>query len=222
MLSESRIRLSAPEEPKVSAGPIPIAQSRYWRAPHEEGVSDASPAVAVFMTPRAYVHCCRHAGSDMSNEVGGGLAGKRLVDTETGQPFIVIEAAIPARYTRQGSAYLTFTQDTLVALHDELEERHPGKELLGWYHTHPRMDVFLSGYDVWLHQHFFPNPWQVALVIEPHTSKGGFFVWQNGGRLDPRRYVGFYELTRDGLITVVHWRNLRAEAAAAPPEGGPT
>lgn len=218
MLSESRIRLSAPEEPKLSSGHIPIPHARYWRSPHEDGAADL--AIAVFMTPRAYVRCCAHAGSDLKNEVGGGLAGKRLADADTGQRFIVIEAVIPARHTRQGSAYLTFTQDTLVALHDELEDRHPGKELLGWYHTHPRMDVFLSGYDVWLHQHFFPNTWQVALVIEPHASKGGFFVWKNGGQLDPRRYVGFYELMRDRRLTVVHWRNLRPDMAAGSPEGG--
>jgi proteasome lid subunit RPN8/RPN11 len=172
------------------------------------------------MTQRAYVRCCAHAGSDLNNEVGGALAGKWRADAQTGQPFIVIEAALPARHTRQSGSYVTFTQDSLVALHDDLDERHPGKELVGWYHTHPRMGVFLSGYDVWLHQHFFPNPWQVALVIEPYTSQGGFFIPHSDGRLDPRRYVGFYELSKNGRRTVVAWRNLRLDAAAPPAEGG--
>lgn len=218
MLPESRIRLSPHEEPIPLLAHIPTAHARCWRSAFESG--ELKTGVEVFITQRAYVRCCAHAGSDLNNEVGGALAGKWRADAETGRPFIVIEAALPARHTRQGSAYLTFTQDSLVALHDDLDERYPDKELLGWYHTHPRMDVFLSGYDVWLHEHFFPNPWQVALVIEPHSAKGGFFVRQLDGRLDPRRYFGFYELARSGRPSVMRWGNLRLEAATPPTEGG--
>lgn len=116
------------------------------------------------------------------------------------------------RLTRQGSAYLTFTQETQVALHQTLEERFPKKELVGWYHTHPRMGVFLSEYDTWLHRNFFPELFQVALVIEPYSSSGGFFIRQPDGSLDPRRYYGFYELHNRKRRSVVHWRNIFPEA----------
>lgn len=218
MLStRSRIRLDPPEAPKPRTGHTPIARAHCWQSQHENGTPRTG--VSVFMTQRAYVRCCVHAGSDLNNEVGGGLVGKQRIDTVTGQPFIVIEAALPARHVRHGSSYLTFTQDSLVALHDDLEERYPNKELLGWYHTHPRMGIFLSGYDVFLHEHFFPNPWQVALVIEPHTSLGGFFVREPEGVLDPRRYVGFYELAPQGRVSVVRWNNLHLAAAPEPAEG---
>ena len=81
-----------------------------------------------------------------------------------------------------------------MALYEELKERYPDKELVGWYHTHPRMGIFLSEYDTWLHRNFFPEPYQVALVIEPHSATGGFFIRQPDGSLDPRQYFGFYEL----------------------------
>jgi proteasome lid subunit RPN8/RPN11 len=217
MLSTSRIRIAPPEEPEPHRGHTPIARAHCWRSPFEE--NDETSSTAIFMTQRAYVRCCVHAGSDMNNEVGGGLVGKRRVDSATGQPFIVIEAAIPARHVRHGSSYLTFTQDSLVALHDDLEERYPNKELLGWFHTHPRMGIFLSGYDVWLHEHFFPNPWQVALVIEPHTSIGGFFVRDDEGQLDPRRYTGFYELAKQGRASVMRWGNLHLAAPPLPAKG---
>jgi proteasome lid subunit RPN8/RPN11 len=222
----SRIRLSPPEEAAPYRAHIPTAHARYWRSPFEgNGEIGPSPApfrprLSVFMTQRAYVRCCAHAGSDLNNEVGGVLVGKWRADAETGQPFIVIEAVLPARHTRQGSTYVTFTQDSLVALHDDLAERYPGKKLVGWYHTHPRMGVFLSGYDVWLHEHFFPNPWQVALVIEPSASQGGFFVWQPDDQLDPRRYFGFYELAKNGRRSVMCWRNLRLDTTASPTGGG--
>ena len=212
-MTESRIRLSAPEAPTLPLAHIPIAHACRWRSQSEN--DGLRPGVAVFMTQRAYIRCCAHAATDLNNEVGGGLAGKRRADPDTGAQFIVIEAVLPARHVRNGSTYLTFTQDTLVAMHDDLEERYPGKELLGWYHTHPRMGVFLSGYDTWLHDHFFPEPWQVALVIEPHMAVGGFFVRQPDGRLDPRRYFGFYELIPVDRGSVVYWSNLLPEEVVA-------
>lgn len=209
-MNESNVRLSSPEELIPIGSRIPIQRARRWLSPYES--QGLKPRITVFVTQRAYVRFCAHAGTDLDNEVGGGLAGRWRVDSESGEEFIVVEGVIPARHTRHGSTFLTFTQDTLVALHEELENRFPGKELVGWFHTHPRMGVFLSGYDVWLHEHFFPQPWQVALVIEPHSASGGFFIRQEDGRLDPHRYFGFFELARDGRgRKVVHWNNLKSD-----------
>jgi hypothetical protein len=71
------------------------------------------------------------------------------------------------------------------------------------------MGVFLSHYDAWLHNHFFPEPWQVALVMEPYSEAGGFFVRQADGVLEPSRYYGFYELEDDTGETTLHWKNLQ-------------
>jgi hypothetical protein len=70
------------------------------------------------------------------------------------------------------------------------------------------MGLFLSSYDTWLHKHFFPEIWQVALVIEPHSDTGGFFIRQRDGELDARSYFGFYELTDNINQSVVDWTNL--------------
>jgi proteasome lid subunit RPN8/RPN11 len=160
---------------------------------------------------------CAHAGSDLEQEVGGALLGTWREDRATGRRFVIVEAILRGRFTRQGRAHVTFTQDTLVDLHDEMDERYPGKLFVGWYHTHPGLGVFLSGYDTWLHEHFFPEPWQVALVMDPVLPEGGFFVREKDGTFDPRRYVGFYELIRRRGMSVVRWRNL------SPPDesGGP-
>lgn len=223
---ESRVRVGPPAEVEPAPGRIPLRRSLRWWSPFEG--PGREPYLAVFMTPRAYVRCCAHAGSDLEHEVGGALVGSWRRDRATGRPFVVVEAALPARHTRHGRSYLTFTHDSLVDLHDELEARHPDKLLVGWYHTHPGMDVFLSGYDLWLHEHFFPYPWQVALVIEPHAPAGGFFVRGPDGQPDPRRYCGFGELLRggrppegapgQGRRSVVAWTNLRRDGL--PPAGG--
>jgi proteasome lid subunit RPN8/RPN11 len=129
----------------------------------------------------------------------------------------VVQHALPARFTRQSNVYLTFTQDTLVDLHDQLEKRFPNEKIVGWYHTHPRMGIFLSHYDTFLHKNFFPEPWQVALVIEPYSSQGGFFIRQADGSFDPTRYFGFYEMDAASGHSIVRWQNLHQDAHA--PEG---
>jgi proteasome lid subunit RPN8/RPN11 len=178
-----------------------------WVSPHEEPGTHA--AVSIFVTQSAYTRAVNHAASELDNEVGGVLVGKWCVDAETCQQFIVVIAALPALFTQQGSVFLTFTQDSLVDIHAKIDLLYPGEEIVGWYHTHPRMGVFLSHYDTWLHEHFFPEPWQVALVIEPHTGIGGFFIRQVNGELDPSRYFGFYELDGNSGQSVVGWKNLQ-------------
>ncbi len=209
-MTESRIRLLPETAQEARGAHMPVARALRWRSPFD-GDDSCQPAVSVFVTHAAYVRFCAHAGSDLDNEVGGALVGHWRADHHTGEQFIVIDAILRAQHTRHGSAYLTFTQDTLVALNAELEERYPTKQMVGWFHTHPRMGVFLSRYDTWLHDSFFHEPWQVALVIEPHSSAGGFFIRQTDGTLDPHRYFGFYELTYPVKASGVNWRNLQPE-----------
>jgi proteasome lid subunit RPN8/RPN11 len=185
--------------------PLPVKKAHRWNSQYDS--AGLHPQVSVFMTQTAYSRICVHSVSDLVNEVGGIMVGEWCVD-EQGEQFVVVEHAIPARHTRHGSVYLTFTQDSLVQIHDEIEQRYKGKKIVGWYHTHPKMGIFLSHYDTWLHKNFFPEPWQVALVVEPHTSLGGFFVRQKSGALDPTRYFGFHELDGNFGRTMVFWQNL--------------
>lgn len=217
-MENSRISLVAPAVATPHHGRMPLNRAVRWWSPHE--ANSHSTAVAVFMSPRAFVRVCAHAGSDLDNEVGGWLLGKWRADRLSGEQFIVIESSLPARETRQGSAHLTFTQNSQVALYNEVQERYPEKDVVGWYHTHPRMGIFLSEWDTWLHRNFFPGLYQVALVIEPHSASGGFFICRPDGSLDARRYYGFYELNNGRRRSVVHWRNMLSEAERMDVIGG--
>ena len=55
---------------------------------------------------------------------------------------------------------------------------------VGWYHSHTRSGVLLSDSDLTIHNRFFPELWQVALVVKPHTfepMRAGFFFRGPGG-----------------------------------------
>lgn len=213
----SHLHVLPPGDPEPQTATIPLNSSRRWFSHDEEPGSDTH--IPVFVAQSAY-HCVEeHAASDLEREVGGILVGNWSIDAKSQQQFIVVAAALPARFTRQGSVYLTFTQDSLVDLHADMDQHYPDKQIVGWYHTHPGMGVFLSPYDTWLHRHFFPEPWQVALVIEPHSATGGFFIRQVDGVLDPGRYFGFYELDGDSGQSIVNWSNLQQESEAAKKKG---
>ena len=205
-MAELRIHVSPPDMNQPITIPYPAEKANRWNSQYDD--AGLAPLVKVFMTQPAYSRICVHSASDMKNEVGGFLVGEWCVNAKQGEQFIIVEHALPARHTKQGAIYLTFTQDSVVDIHNEIEKHHNGKKIVGWYHTHPRMGIFLSHYDTWLHNNFFPEPWQVALVVEPHTSLGGFFVRQRAGLLDPSRYFGFYELDGSFGRSMVNWKNL--------------
>jgi proteasome lid subunit RPN8/RPN11 len=207
--------------PLVSAGKprrarIPVHRAYHWLADREDEKTQHMP---VFVTQSAFQAINQHANTDLDNEVGGWLAGRWFQDTESGRDYVIVEALLPAQQVRSGSTFLTFTHDSQVAMLAALEERYANKGIVGWYHTHPRMGIFLSGYDLWLHDHFFPHPWQVALVVEPHTHTAGFFVRDGDQQLDGRRYSGFYELQNRKKDCIANWKNMHlAPSGVVKPE----
>ena len=209
------IRIAPPETMKPETAPQPLEHSQRWDSPYDN--LGLQPVVSVFVTRPAYIRISVHACS-ADVEVGGVLIGQWCADQNTGEQFVVVKHVLPARHTKQGSVYLTFTKDTLLDLHDQIDRRFQGEKIVGWFHTHPRMGVFLSHYDTFLHHNFFPEPWQLALVVEPFSSVAGFFIRQADGTLDPSRYFGFYEIDGASGRSIVRWQNL--QKVETEPEGG--
>jgi hypothetical protein len=57
--------------------------------------------------------------------------------------------------------------------------------LIGWYHTHPDLGIFLSETDLErTHRVLFSEPFQIALVYDPVASKAGYFFWESTQMLD--------------------------------------
>jgi proteasome lid subunit RPN8/RPN11 len=203
----SNVRVHPQNELPTEYSRIPYQVSIEWH-PVNGLENTAKPAVRVFITQPAFKDISAHAASDMDHEVGGWLLGHLREDKHSTERYAVVDTILPAEHTASQRAFLTFTQDSQVALHTQLEDQFPEKVLLGWFHTHPRMGVFLSSYDTWLHNHFFPERWHIALVVEPHSKQAGLFIRDEDGNLDPRRYFGFYELNNAEAESIVDWRNM--------------
>jgi len=120
----------------------------------------------------------RHALRDTSVELGGILLGKECLDEQTGQPFVMVTQSLEAKHYENTQASFTYTHDSWEEITRERDRLHPELDIVGWYHTHPDFGVFLSGHDLFIHEHFFAQPLQVAYVVDPIRQTRGFFQWR--------------------------------------------
>jgi len=122
-----------------------------------------------------------YSEQDPSTELGGFLVGGYYEDQH---PYVEIRHFLPAFSVQSRAASLTFTHETWARLNREVESQYPEDRVVGWHHTHPKFGIFLSAYDLFIHRHFFSEPWQVAMVVDPKRQEFGFFQWQGGEIVD--------------------------------------
>ena len=141
-----------------------------------------------------------HSLTDTRVELGGVMLGRQRVDAQ-GTPFVVIQESLRAEHYHATKGSFTFTHDTWSEITRRRTEFHPELEMVGWYHTHPGWNVFLSGMDNFICDNFFNRPLDVALVIDPCQDDRGWFQWQRENKTDgthtqmTRRTNGFILMT---------------------------
>ena len=172
-------RASNPSEPDV------------WRMDVEKLKVKSFPVreteYRVILEKKAYDEIQAHGQSDLDVEVCGVLMGQIFRD-ETG-PYLMVTDAIRGKQARQKAGQVTFTHSTWEYIHQETEkQRYADKRIVGWYHMHPGLGVFLSEVDLFAHRNFFNAAWQVAIVIDQKVKKTGIFFWQNGKVVRLKRY----------------------------------
>lgn len=154
----------------------------------------ASSPFPVFMHQRVNRYVTRHACENSDREVGGVLLGHIFRDPEDGVTYPVIDHALAGRFATEARGHLTFTRETWLDINKRREDLHPDEWVVGWYHTHPGLDIFLSDWDLFIHRNFFHKHWQVALVLDPHQDAASFFTWADGDILDPQRPAQLFRM----------------------------
>jgi len=132
-------------------------------------------AIPVFVNEATLETIIDYSEQDRQHEIGGFLIGATYDDRG---PLVVVHEFLPAVDARSRAASLRFTHDTWSAMTRGVERRFPDLQVVGWHHTHPDFGVFLSGYDRFIHRHFFAEPWQVAMVVDPCRHELGMFQWR--------------------------------------------
>ncbi|HMC59945.1 MAG TPA: Mov34/MPN/PAD-1 family protein, partial [Candidatus Solibacter sp.] len=111
-------------------------------------------------------------------EIGGILLGTQ----EPGRLAVTSYQAIECEHANGPS--FTLSQNDEAKLRDQLASVRG--QVVGWYHSHTRSGIFLSETDLDIHTRYFPEPWQIALVMKPHTFQPvcvGIFFRERDGRI---------------------------------------
>lgn len=117
-----------------------------------------------------------HVFANADREVGGVLVGP----ASHGAKLPEINGAIPADGATERRASLTFTQQAWAHIHATLEaDFAAGTRIVGWYHSHPGIGIYLSNQDLFIHRNFFALPDQIAVVVDPIARSEGAFAWDD-------------------------------------------
>ena len=138
------------------------------------------------------------AGSEA--EVGGFLIGSVHRDPETNELFVEVSEVVEADQARGTYLSVDFDYNSWRQVLDRIDRDFPGKFLVGWYHTHLISQAvvvpveqpgqpkeyqalyvpFFSHMDLFIHRHFFPDAWHVALLLDLRCNSQVFYAWQSG------------------------------------------
>jgi proteasome lid subunit RPN8/RPN11/transposase-like protein len=113
----------------------------------------------------------------LKKEVHGFLIGRNI------EKGIVVEEAVPMRHGTETSVQFT-DEDYVSAAEIGESAARKGQYIVGWYHSHPGLSVFMSSMDVETHLGYQgPNPKCIAIVIDPLKISP-----------DIRQWIGFFKL----------------------------
>ncbi len=134
-------------------------------------------AVEVYIDRAAIQAAWDHVLTNKRIELGGMLVGQFAEDNGL---FTHIVKSLDARHTETTAGSLKFTHDTWQDMSERMDSQYPQLKIVGWYHSHPGHGIFMSGRDKFIHNNFFRNNWQCALVLDPIHNDEGLFQSVNG------------------------------------------
>jgi proteasome lid subunit RPN8/RPN11 len=136
-----------------------------------ENITANEKSPAVEFTATVVQRIRKHARGSMDKEICGVLIGGESAG------LTQVDACIEGENAAGGGAHVTFTQDTWSHIYRIKDSKFPDRAIVGWYHSHPGFGIFLSEYDLFIHESFFSAPHQVAWVFDPHSDEEGCFGW---------------------------------------------
>jgi proteasome lid subunit RPN8/RPN11 len=148
-------------------------------------------------------------------EIGGILVGQ----WQPGRLLITAYAPLECEHALGPSFTLSANDEFhLRELIAQAPVEFPGLVPVGWYHSHTRSEIFLSEADLRIHDRFFREPWQVALVLKPHMmqpTRAGFFFREASGVIHSE--AAYHEF----LIEAQPMRHMPGAPALEPPDDRP-
>lgn len=153
---------------------------------------DQQDGVQIFIAQNTLEALQAIARLDVQVEQGGVLVGHVYRSAQAPEQYLVeITDHIVAESASANVVELHYNFDSWLQQNTLLRERYPGKQIVGWYHTHLvqvvisseessdqhlATELFFSQDDHFMHRRFFSDRWYVAMVLGPQGNTA-FFRW---------------------------------------------
>jgi len=172
------------EEPSCQFRPPPTSPSDLCRR-----IGSALPETErgkhfVLIRHEVYDSIVAHLNTNLTVELGGLLAGEPYYVATRDAYCILITHAFAADGGKETSISFEYTPEAWEALTPKLQAMPEGSVVVGSYHSHPGLGVFLSSTDLNTQADVFNQDWQIALVIDPVKNDTGFFISAKGTKAD--------------------------------------
>ena len=126
----------------------------------------------VYINKEAYSMMEKHAYHGAPGEIGGFLLGRPCIIGDDSVTWVM--KAVPGNCV-SSRGHVVIKSTTYDRAWTEMEQDE--LIIVGWYHTHPGMGIFLSGTDVNTMSLHYQKPYQIAVVIDPLSRNHGVFGW---------------------------------------------
>ena len=145
-------------------------------------------------------------------EIGGILLGRH----EKGRVQILDSVELPCEHA-SGPSFVLSPKDhaKLAELLAVARGNSVAAQPVGWYHSHTRSEIALSEGDMEIYRRYFPEAWQVALLLKPHAfqpTRAGFFFREQDGKIQDTSCYQEFEMEPLAVRPIPE----AAVAAAAP------
>lgn len=131
---------------------------------------------------------------------GGAEIGGLLLGRFEAQRLLILDY-VPLECEHAFGPAFTLSPMDQTRLGEMLRQTYPGgMRPVGWYHSHTRSEISLCEADLDIHNRYFPEPWQVALVLRPSTlqpTQAGFFFRESDGSI--RAEASYQEFMLEAL-----------------------
>ena len=138
----------------------------------------------------AILHASRGAADQ--KETMGLLVGS--FNTYNSRPWVFAEDYVTVQNDAT-SVNVRFARDSFPELSSKLfSAADSRKVVVGWLHSHPSYDCFLSHTDIGTQQRFFDHPQSIAAVVDPLRPEAGS-VKKRVFRLNGPQAAAYHELS---------------------------
>jgi proteasome lid subunit RPN8/RPN11 len=113
----------------------------------------------------------------------GILVGK-FTEADENQWVVEVQGFRECPFRDVGLTHAVMDTQQMLAAVQQAKADHRAESLVGWYHTHPSMELFLSQPDLDTYNDLFRDAWHVALVFDPKRWDAAYFYREANGRID--------------------------------------